>query len=150
MHQPIGSSPYSPESSHSSSSPVSHSFSSGNSPMVMCASPNSAYMGKKQFFFDEFKLKLCKIGFNLFQEILPVQLLSDQAGYLHVYLYLINHRESFVFVMPLKWLEHMDVLWLKARNGTKKNIFVFKYVSLANVNIYQLIHNLDSLSNIYL
>ncbi|XP_046438641.1 nuclear factor NF-kappa-B p100 subunit-like [Daphnia pulex] len=44
MHQPIGSSPYSPESSHSSSSPISHSFSSGNSPM-MCASPNSAYMG---------------------------------------------------------------------------------------------------------
>jgi Rel/ankyrin family protein len=64
MHQPIGSSPYSPESSHSSSSPISHSFSSGNSPM-MCASPNSAYMGNQQFFFNEFMLKLCKIWIHL-------------------------------------------------------------------------------------
>ncbi|XP_057374204.1 nuclear factor NF-kappa-B p105 subunit-like [Daphnia carinata] len=44
MQQPTGnSSPYSPESSHSSSSPLSHSYSSGNSP-IMSASPNNPYL----------------------------------------------------------------------------------------------------------
>ncbi|KAI9553838.1 hypothetical protein GHT06_019107 [Daphnia sinensis] len=44
MQQPIGNnSPYSPESSHSSSSPLSHCYSSGNSP-IMCASPNNVYL----------------------------------------------------------------------------------------------------------
>jgi hypothetical protein len=91
-------------------------------------------------FFQMWNSYWCRIKsvFFLSQNILSVQLKSDQADHLHVYLYLINHTESFVFVMPLKWLEHMDVLWLKARNGTKNKIFAFKYVSLANVNIYWL------------
>jgi hypothetical protein len=36
----------------------------------------------------------------------------------------------------------MDVLWLKARNGTKKNIFEFKYVLHASVTPYLSTNNL--------